>query len=83
MKKVKFSEIPVENIEGNIEKLNLCKELGNILYTQGKDVAICECGKKIYYGEEIELTEECKDLIHNVIANFPYIIRQAIEKLIN
>lgn len=80
--KVKFTEIPVENIEGNIENINLCREIGNILYTQGKDVAICECGKSIYHGEEVELSSECKTFIHEAIVNFPYIIKQAIAKLI-
>lgn len=83
MTKVKFTEIPVENIEGNMEYINLCRELGNILYTQGKDVAICECGKSIYHGEEIELPDDCKKFIHEVVNNFPYIIKIAIQKMIN
>ena len=77
-----FSEINVPNIEGNIEVVNLSKIIGNALYTQGRDVAICECGKRIYYGEDVELTAECKDFIRQVVAGYPYILRTAIEEVL-
>lgn len=81
-KKVKFTEVKVENIEGKIETIDISRELGNALYTQGQDVAICECGKKIYYGEAVELTQLQKDFIKKIIAQYPYIYRNAIECLI-
>lgn len=79
----KFTEIKVLNIEGQEETLDLSKTIGNAMYTQGKDVSICECGKKIYYGEEVELTEDQKTFIQNLINQYPYILKTAIENIIS
>lgn len=81
-KKVKFTEIKVLNIEGQEEVIDFSKQIGNQLYTQGKDVDICECGKKIYYGEEVELTNEQNDFVKNLVSQFPYIYRVAFEKVL-
>lgn len=75
-----LSKVKVTNIEGQIEVIDMSKTIGNILYTQGKDVDICECGKKIYYGESVELSAEQKEFIMASIANMPYILRSAIEQ---
>lgn len=78
----KFTEIKVLNIEGQEEFVDLSKQIGNALYTQGKDVSICECGKKIYYGEEVELTDEQKQFIRNITEQYPYIFKSAIEAML-
>ena len=44
----KFTEIKVTNIEGVEEVIDFSKTIGNALYTNGKDVNVCESGKKIY-----------------------------------
>lgn len=75
-----FKEIKVLNIEGQEELVDFSKQIGNAMYTQGKDVDICECGKKIYYGEDVELTEEHKAFIKQLVEPYPYIFRSAIEK---
>lgn len=76
-----FKEIKVKNINNEIEKIDVSKEIGNILYTQGMDVDICECGRKIYYGEEVELTEPQKEFIkEKILPQFTYIFRVAIEE---
>lgn len=77
-----FKEIKVTNIEGVEEVVDFSKTIGNLLYTQGKDVDICECGKKIYYGEDVELTEPQKEVIKQTIAQYPYILRTAIETIL-
>ena len=78
----KFTEIKVLNIEGQEEFVDLSKQIGNALYTQGKDVSICECGKKIYYGEDVELTDEQKQFICNITEQYPYIFKSAIEAML-
>lgn len=79
----KFTEIKVLNIEGQEEIIDFSKTIGNALYTQGKDVSICECGKKIYYGEDVELTENQKSFIKELIAQYPYVLRNAIESILS
>ena len=77
----KFTAIEVENIEGKKEPIDFSQQLGNMLYTQGQDVDICECGKRIYYGEDVELTEPQKAFIKKILAQYPYILRTAVEAI--
>ena len=79
---VNFKEINVKNVEGEIEVVDVSKQIGNLLYTQGKDVAVCEAGQKIYHGEETELTDEAKELIRQAANNMPYIYRQSLLEVI-
>lgn len=76
-----FKEIEVKNIEGEIEKIDFSKQIGNALYSNGKDVEICEAGKDIYFGKDVELTESVKEYIKMVIADYPYVFRTAIEDM--
>ena len=73
-----FKEIKVKNIEGEVEVIDFSKQIGNFLYTQGKDVAVCEAGQKIYHGEETDLTDEAKELVRSFAENVPFIFKQAI-----
>ena len=75
---VNFKEINVKNVEGEIEVVDVSKQIGNLLYTQGKDVAVCEAGQKIYHGEETDLTDEAKELVRSFAENVPFIFKQAI-----
>lgn len=78
----KFTEIKVTNIEGEEEVIDLSKAIGNALYTNGKDVNVCESGKKIYYGEDVELTDDVKETIRQHISQYPYILRTALETVL-
>lgn len=78
----KFTEIQVQNIEGEIEKIDLSKTIGNAMYSTAKDVDVCETGKKIYYGEDVELSDQSKDFIKETIQNYPYILRKAISDIL-
>lgn len=79
---VNFKEINVKNIEGEVEVIDFSKQIGNFLYTQGKDVAVCEAGQKIYHGEDVELDGDAKELIRQAANNMPYIYRQALLEVI-
>lgn len=77
-----FKEIEVKNIEGEIEKIDFSKQIGNALYSNGKDVEICEAGKDIYFGKDVELSDNVKEFVKTVISNYPYVFRTAIEEMI-
>lgn len=77
----KFTNLEITNIEGKIETFDASKEIGNLLYISGRDVEICELGKKIYYGEDVELSEIQKAIIMKLTSDYPYIYRVAIEKV--
>lgn len=78
----KFTEIKVTNIEGVEEVIDFSKTIGNALYINGKDVNVCESGKKIYYGEDVELTDDVKETIRQHISQYPYILRTALETVL-
>lgn len=73
-----FKEIKVKNIEGEVEVIDFSKQIGNFLYTQGKDVAVCEAGQKIYHGDDVALEADAKELVRSYADGLPYIFKQAI-----
>ena len=73
-----FKEIKVKNIEGEVEIIDFSKQIGNFLYTQGKDVAVCEAGQRIYHGEDVVIEGEAKELLRSFADGLPYIFQQAI-----
>lgn len=77
-----FSKIEVEMVDGSFVPVDFSKELGNIMWTQGNDVAICECGREIYHAKDVTLTDAQKEFIKNQAQKFPYMYRIALEKAI-
>lgn len=76
-----FKKVKVTNIEGVVEDIDTSKIIGNLMYTQGQDVDVCECGKKIYYGEVVELTEPQKAFIREkILPQLTYIFRVGVEQ---
>lgn len=76
---MKFNQIEVKNIEGAVEIVDIAKPVGNYLYSNGRDIAICELGKQIYKGEDVELTDEVKAMISAMLQDYPYVLKEAIE----
>ena len=83
MKKVDFRQIDVKNIDGGIEKADVSKQLGNLMYMQGQNIEECELGKAIYHNGEVELTQQQKDMVRRFIKPWAFIIRSAIEETLN
>lgn len=83
MKKVDFRQIDVKNIDGGIEKADVSKQLGNVMYMQGQNIEECELGKAIYHNGEVELTQQQKDMVRRFIKPWAFIIRSAIEETLN
>lgn len=82
-KKINFKALEVEDIEGNMQRLDIAKALGNMLYMQGQNVEECDLGRKIYYSEgEIELDENQVRSVLRIAASYPYLSRHAIETIL-
>ena len=83
MKKINFTALPVQDIEGNMQSVNIAKHIGNQLYMQGMDIEECELGKTIYYSEgEIELDEKQTKSVLRISSGYPYLSRHAIETIL-
>lgn len=83
MKKINFTALPVQDIEGNMQRVNIAKHIGNQLYMQGMDIEECELGKTIYYSDgEIELDEKQAKSVLRISSGYPYLSRHAIETIL-
>lgn len=83
MKKINFKAIEVEDIEGQVQKVDIAKALGNQLYMQGQNVEECELGRLIYFSETaMELNDEQMQIVKRFTRSYPYISRHAIDLLL-
>ena len=80
MKKVDFRQIGVKNIEGKIETADVSKQLGNLMYMQGKNIEECELGRDIYHKGQVELNQKQEDMVRRFIQPWSYVLRSAIEE---
>ena len=78
MKKVNFTNIILKDIEGNDQKADIAKTLGNQLYMQGQNIEECELGKKIYFDSEVELSDKDIETVTRAVSQYSYILRTAI-----
>lgn len=84
MKEINFKAIEVEDIEGNKQRVDIAKALGNQLYMQGLSIEECDLGRKIYYSEgELELDENQVRSVLRITSTYPYLSRHAIEMLLS
>ena len=83
MKKVDFRQVNVYNIDGVIEKADVSKQLGNVMYMNGQNIEECELGKAIYHDGEVELTKQQEDMVRRFIKPWAFVIRSAIEETLN
>ena len=82
-KKVDFRKIGVKNIDGNVDTVDVSKQIGNLMYMQGKDIEECELGKAIYHDGEVELNQKQEDVVRRFIQPWAFVSRSAIEETLN
>lgn len=58
MKKIDFTKVQIKDIEGNVQSVDISKELGNMMYYGEQDIAVSDLGHDIYHKGEVELTPE-------------------------
>ena len=82
-RKVDFTKITVQDVEGNEQKVDMSKLLGNQLYMEGADIEACELGRKIYFAkDEVDLTDKETEIVQNFITRYSYVIRTAIADML-
>lgn len=65
--KLDFTQVVLEGVDGIPLKHSLHKDIGNFLYMHTRDIGTRELAKKIYAGEEVEVTPEQKAEILGVV----------------
>lgn len=82
LKTVDFTKIPIENIEGGIESVDLSKLLGNAIYNQSKELGEVEVAREIYKKGIVELTDEQCKMILGYISSYSYIVQKAFKEVL-
>lgn len=80
LKKVDFTKISIENIEGGREPIDFSKQLGNAIYNQSKELGEVEVAREIYNKGTVELTDEQCNMILGYISSYPYIVQKAFKE---
>lgn len=80
MKKINLKELPVKNIEGKEETIDISKEVGNLLFQNAKTVVMHEAAIALYNTGECDKSEEVCEFIGGL--NYPYFIKSAIEQIL-
>ena len=80
--KVDFRQVPVKDIEGNVQQVDVSKALGNQLYMQGKNIVECELGRDIWHNGEVDLNDQQVAIVKAAVAGFAYIAREGIESML-
>ena len=94
-KKVNLSALEIRGIDGSNQRVNIQDEVANLIYMQGQSIADCELGRKIYNGgrdqngvlikdadRTVELSDDELKVVERIAAQFPYVIRIAIDAAI-
>lgn len=80
MKKINLKELPVTNIEGKEEKIDIGKEVGNLLFQNARTVVMHEAAIALYNTGECNDSEEVREFIREL--NYPYFIKSAVEQIL-
>ena len=80
MKKINLKELPITNIEGKEEKIDISKEVGNLLFQNAKTVVMHEAAIALYHTGECNDSEEVREFIREL--NYPYFIKSVIEQIL-
>ena len=64
---IDFRKVPVEDVTGEITEMDMAIVFGNYVYNNTTDIADMDLAKKIYYDGQIELSEEQRNRIINLI----------------
>lgn len=81
---VNFKELPIKDIEGNYQKTDVRKVVGNLLFNLADDVAEHDLGIKIYHSEDaIPINDQEALIIEKYAENFKYLLKLALKDSLN
>lgn len=85
MKRIDFTALEIERIDGTKSDVNIAEQFGNALYNITRDIACLDLAKKIYYSQGIvELDSDEVKILHGEIINMdmPVFMRYGLEKVL-
>ena len=85
---IKFRKLPITDIEGNTQNIDVAQLIGNVLFNQADDVAEQDLGIKIYHEPVPDENGECTgtdiddkevNILRKYLPYFKYNLRAAID----
>lgn len=85
---IKFRQLPIADIEGNTQNIDVAQLIGNVLFNQADDVAEHDLGIKIYHEPVPDENGECAgtdiddkeiNILKKYLPYFKYNLRAAID----
>ena len=84
MKKIDFSKVEYENIDGKKMTVDFRVGIGNQIYFNAQDIKVRDLGRKIYQSkDEVELTDEEVQVVINVAKTMPIVYREPLLELLS
>lgn len=82
--KIDFSKVQIKDIDGNVQSVDISKELGNMMYYGEQDIAVADLGHDIYHKGEVELTKEQAEKVKAYIEQgFKAIVKRELFPLLD
>ena len=82
--KIDFSQVPIRDIEGNVQRVDISKELGNMMYLQAQDIAVADLGHDIYHRKEVELSSDQAEVVKQYVdKGFRAIVKRELMPLLD
>lgn len=84
MKKINLKELPIKNIEGEEEKIDISKELAILLYQKAQSLPVHVAAQDLYREGHCEKSQEVIDALRAILDEIKpaYYMRVAIEAAI-
>ena len=85
---IEFRQLPITDIEGNTQNIDVAQLVGNVIFNQTDDVAEHDLGIKIYHEPVPDENGECKgtdiddkeaNILKKYLPYFKYNLRNAID----
>lgn len=82
--KIDFRAVPCRDIEGNIQPLDISKDLGNHIYRQTGDLGELDLAQRIYREGCVELTDEETAVVQGYVDRlFKAFVKRAFNEMIH
>ena len=82
--RIDFSKVQIKDIEGNVQSVDISKELGNMMYLNAQDIAVADLGHDIYHRKEVELTRDQAQAVKAFVdSGFKAVVKRELMPLLD
>ena len=83
MRKVDFTKLPCDTVDGHIEEVNFSKVIGKVLFNLSEDPGEGKFSQKVWESEgEIEMSDYEESVLRKYMYCFKYVIQTGIARML-